>query len=358
MNNTIVLCGGGTAGHVMPNIALLKHLKKHFKNIYYIGSVNGIEKDILKDYPEITYYPITSVKLIRGLNLKNLLIPFKLVKGYNQSKKILKELKPDIIFSKGGYVSVPVTMASKSLNIPVVAHESDFNLGLANKLILKTCTKMCCSFEETAKSIGKKGVFTLSPVRDTLFLGNSNKAKQVCGFNNTKPTILIIGGSLGAKAINDYIFKICKQLTEKFNVIHIVGKGNLNNNIKINNYHQIEFVSEIQDYFALCDIVVSRAGSNAINEFLVLNKPMLLIPLPKGNSRGDQILNANNFVEKGFATILEQENMTEQTLLSSINDLYTKSNKIKQNQAKHKGKNGTENILKVILDSVKNGKKQ
>lgn len=357
MYNTIVLCGGGTAGHVMPNIALLKYLKNYFKNIYYIGSINGIEKDILSDYPQIKYYPITSVKLIRGFNLKNFLIPFKLIKGYNQSKKILKELKPDIIFSKGGYVSVPVTMASKSLKIPVVAHESDFNLGLANKLILQNCTKMCCSFEETAKSLGNKGVFTLSPVRDSLFLGDAKKAKKECGFDNNKPTILVIGGSLGAKAINEYMFKISDKITHKFNVIHIVGKGNLNKTIKTTNYYQIEFVSEIQDYFSLCDIVVSRAGSNTINEFLVLNKPMLLIPLPKGNSRGDQILNAQNFVENGFATLLNQEDMTESSLICAINNLYAQSDKIRQNQAKFKGKNGTKNILNVILDSINKSKK-
>ena len=352
--NTIVLCGGGTAGHVMPNIALICHLKKHFKNIYYIGSHNGIEKDILAEHKEIKYFPITSVKLIRGLTLKNLAIPFKLIKGYNQSKKILKELKPDIIFSKGGYVSVPVTFAAKSLGIPVVAHESDFNLGLANKLILKTCKKMCCSFEETAKSIGNKGVFTLSPVRNELFLGNAQKAKQVCKFNNNKQTILVIGGSLGAKAINEAMFKIADIITKEFNVIHIVGKGNINNKLKILNYHQIEFLSNIQDYFALCDLVVSRAGSNAINEFLVLNKPMLLIPLPKGNSRGDQILNAQNFTEKGFALTLLQEDLTEQNLLNKINELKENATKIRQNQAKFKGKNGTENILNVILSSANN----
>lgn len=353
MYNCIVLCGGGTAGHVMPNIALLKHLKKHFKNIYYIGSTTGIEKEIISKHPEVKYFPITSVKLIRGLNLKNLLIPFKLLKGYNQSKIILRELKPDIVFSKGGYVSVPVTFACKSLNIPVVAHESDFNLGLANKLILKTCTKMCCSFEQTAKSI-KNGVFTLSPVRDELFMGDSSKARKICNFNNTKPTLLVIGGSLGAKAINECMFKIAEQICEKFNVIHIVGKGNKNNNIKPKNYYQIEFTPDIQDYFQLADIVISRAGSNAINEFLVLGKPMLLIPLPKGNSRGDQLLNSKYFVENGFAIELKQEEMTEQSLMSKIEELYKNRNAISQNQSKYKGKNGTENILKVILESIDN----
>lgn len=351
--NTIVLCGGGTAGHVMPNIALLKHLKQHFKNIYYIGSVNGIEKEILSEYPEVKYYPITTVKLIRGFNLKNLLIPFKLLKGFNECKKILKELKPNIIFSKGGYVSVPVTFAAKKLKIPVVAHESDFNLGLANRLILKNCTKMCCSFEETAKSLNEKGVFTLSPVRDSLFYGNKEKAKLACGFNNYNKTILVIGGSLGAKAINECVFKIAPELTKNFNVIHVVGKGNLNKNLKLKNYYQIEFLSSIENYFALSDLVVSRAGSNAINEFLVLNKPMLLIPLPKGNSRGDQILNAQNFKEHGFAEVLFQENLNEQSLLKNINLLNQNANLIKQKQAKFKGKNGTENVLKVILDNVK-----
>ena len=351
--NTIVLCGGGTAGHVMPNIALLKHLKKHFKNIYYIGSYNGIEKEIISEQKNIKYYGITAVKLIRGLNLKNLTIPFKLIKGYTEAKRILKELNPDIIFSKGGYVSVPVTFAAKALHIPVVAHESDFNLGLANKLILKTCTKMCCSFEETAKTLKNKGVFTLSPVRESLFLGNANNAKEKCGFNNSKQTILVIGGSLGAKAINQAMFEIANEITKNYNIIHIVGKGNLNKNIKIKNYYQIEFTPNIEDYFALANLIVSRAGSNAINEFLVLNKPMLLIPLPKGNSRGDQILNAQNFTEKGFALTLNQENLTPKTLLEHINKLKSEANKIKQNQLKFKGKNGTENILNVILNSVK-----
>lgn len=351
--NSIVLCGGGTAGHVMPNVALLKHLQKHFKKIYYIGSVNGIEKDIIKEYPFVKYYPITTVKFIRSFNLKNLLIPFKLLKGYYQSKKILKQIKPDIIFSKGGYVSVPVTFAGKKLKIPVVAHESDFNLGLANKLILKNCTKMCCSFKHTAETLKDKGVFTLSPVRDSLFLGNKEKAKQECKFINNNPTILVIGGSLGAKAINDCVFNVAKDLVKKYNVIHVVGKGNINKNINFKNYYQIEFCSNIENFFALADLVVSRAGSNAINEFLVLNKPMLLIPLPKGNSRGDQVLNAKYFEENGFAYVLEQENLTEKTLLKEIDKLQLNSNKIKQNQSKFKGKNGTDNVLKVILENVK-----
>ena len=354
---SIVLCGGGTAGHVMPNIALLKYLKSHYEKIYYIGSINGIERTILKDYPEIEYYPITSVKLIRGLNLKNLAIPFKLIKGYCQSKKILSKIKPNIIFSKGGYVSVPVTYAGKSLGIPIVAHESDYNLGLANKLILKKCNKMCCSFEETAKSCGKKGVFTCSPIRDSLFTGDKERARKICKFNNNLLTILIIGGSLGAQAINECMFSLAKEITKKYNIIHIVGKGNYNKQIKINNYYQIEFTNNIEDYFDLADMVISRAGSNAINEFLVLNKPMLLIPLPKGNSRGDQILNAQDFLAKGYANVLLQEDMNKKSMMEAIQQLKLDSTKIKKAQYPQKGKNGTKNILKVILENSKNDEK-
>lgn len=349
---TIVLCGGGTAGHVMPNLALLPKLKEHFDKIYYIGSHNGIEKEIIKTHPEIEYYPITTVKLIRSLTFKNLTIPFKLVKGYFDAKKILEKIKPTIIFSKGGYVSVPVTFAAKKLNIPVVAHESDFNLGLANKLILKTCKKMCCSFEETAKKLGNKGVFTLSPIREQLFLGNRQQAFKTCKFTSLKPTILVIGGSLGATAINEIIFKTAENLTKKYNIIHIVGKGNLNKKINLQNYYQIEFTPNIENYFALADMVISRAGSNAINEFLVLNKPMLLIPLPKGNSRGDQILNAECFTKNGFAITLNQDELTEENLLKKITELKISTNKIKEKQKPYFHKNGTNNVLSVILESI------
>ena len=348
---TIVLCGGGTAGHVMPNVALLPELEKHFNNIYYIGSVNGIEKNIMANYP-VKYKEITTVKLVRSLSLKNLLIPFKLFKGINQAKKLLKQIKPNIIFSKGGFVSVPVTIAGKMLKIPIVAHESDLSLGLANKIILKQCEVMCCSFSNTALSLKNKGVYTLSPVRPELFLGNKSKAKQECGFYNNLPTLLIIGGSLGATKINETVFKCSKELSKQFNIIHIVGNGNYNKNIKIKNYYQIEFTTKIENYFALCDIVVSRAGSNAIFEFLALKKPMLLIPLPKGNSRGDQVENAQNFLNNGFAHVLYQENLTEQNLIVSVNNLYNNRFEIIKNQQKYSG-NGVKNIVNQILKYAK-----
>lgn len=343
----IVLCGGGTAGHVMPNIALLPELNKHFSEIHYIGSSNGIEKNIIAKYP-ITYHDITTVKLVRSLTPKNLLIPFKLIKGINEAKQILKQINPSIVFSKGGFVSVPVTIAAKKLGIPVVAHESDLTLGLANKIILKQCKVMCCSFKETAESLNGKGVYTLSPVRQDLFLGNASGAKKQCGFYNNLPTLLVIGGSLGATKINEVMFEAANDICKNYNIIHIVGSGNFNKNIKQKNYYQIEFTENIKDFFALCDIVVSRAGSNAIYEFLALKKPMLLIPLPKGNSRGDQVENANNFLNNGFAHVLYQENLTKQTLISSVDNLYNKRFDIIKNQQRYSG-NGVKNIVNEIL---------
>ena len=349
---TIVLCGGGTAGHVMPNIALLPELKKHFKNICYIGSHNGIEKQIISEQKNINYYSISTVKLIRSLSLKNLLIPIKLLKGIIEAKKILKQLKPNIVFSKGGFVSVPVTIAAKQLSIPVVALESDLSLGLANKIILKQCKVMCCSFKETAQKLKNKGVYTLSPIRNQLFMGNKQIAKQTCKFNNNLPTLLVIGGSLGAKAINDVMFMCASEITKQFNVIHIVGKNNINKQLNLTNYYQIEFTSNIENYFALCDIVISRAGSNAIFEFLALKKPMLLIPLSKESSRGDQIENAKNFLNKGFAHVLYQEDLNTKTLMTEINKLFNNKNTIIEKQKQYHG-NGVKNIVEQILKYCK-----
>lgn len=347
----IVLCGGGSAGHVMPNVALLPTLSKHFNEIYYMGNINGIEHEIISKY-DVPFYGITTVKLIRSLTLKNFLIPFKLIKGIREAKKILKEIKPNVVFSKGGFVSVPVTIAAKQLGIAVVAHESDFSLGLANKIILKQCKVMCCSFRETAQKLGTKGLYTPSPIRQELFLGDGNLAKKQCGFYNNLPTILVIGGSLGAKKINDVMFESAAELTKNFNVIHIVGKNNFNKKIKQKNYYQIEFNPDVKNLFALCNIVVSRAGSNAIFEFLALRKPMLLIPLPKGNSRGDQIENANNFLKNNFAHVLFQENLNSKNLINAILNLYNNRDKIIKSQLNYSG-NGAEIITNEILKHCK-----
>lgn len=343
----IVFTGGGTAGHVTPNISIIEKLKNEYE-IHYIGSLNGIEKDIISKYSYITYHPITTVKLVRKLTFKNLLIPFKLVKGIKESKKILKSIKPSIVFSKGGFVSVPVAFASKSLNIPLIAHESDYTMGLANKLVYKTCNKMCFSFKDTVESYKEKGLFTGTPIRASLFNGNANNINKQFNIKNSLPTILFFGGSLGAVAINNVVFNIANKLCKNYNVLHIVGKNNLNKNIKVNNYYQIEFVSNIEDYFAKADIVVSRAGSNSIFELCALYKPMLLIPLPLTASRGDQILNANYLKNKNLCMVLPQENLNEQTLINNINKLFKNKNTYINNLKQQQNFNGTNKIVEEI----------
>ena len=342
----IVFTGGGTAGHIMPNLALTQNLKNY--KIYYLGS-NGMEKEIVSKHKDITFVEIPTVKFVRSLTLKNLLIPFKLIKSISTCKKILSEIKPDVVFSKGGYVSVPVCLSASKLKIPVLTHESDLTVGLANKIIAKKAKYLCCSFRETANSFGKNAIFTGSPVRNSIFNGNKNIVLKRHNITGNLPIILVVGGSLGAKAINEVIYDSLKQLTQKYIVIHIVGKNNLtkvDNTIK--NYIQVEFAQDIENYFDASDIVISRSGSNTIFELLAIKKPMILIPLPKGSSRGDQILNAENFERHKFASVIYQEDLNTSTLLSKIN--YTLQNKASYISAMSKSKFscGNEKLISLI----------
>jgi len=317
-NKKIVLCGGGSAGHVMPNLALIDSIKNEFSEIHYIGG-NGIESEILKNYKNIIYHKISCEKLRRSLSLKNLLIPFFVLKGYFQSKKLLKQIKPSVIFSKGGFVSVPVVYAGAKLKIPVLSHESDYTMGLANKLIYRKSQTMFTTFKETARN-KNKCVPAGAIIRNSIFNGDKNKVIAKFNLNTNKPTILVIGGSLGAKAINDCIKDCASTLTKQYNIIHITGKGKLNE-VKVQNYHQIEYVNNVEDYFSVSDYVITRAGSGTIYELLALNKKMLLIPLSKKASRGDQILNAQNFERNGYAKCLLEENLNVNTLLNAIDSL-------------------------------------
>ena len=351
--STIILTGGGTAGHVTPHLALLPYFKKYFSKIYYIGSISGIEKEIISNYKEITYYKIPTVKLIRSLTLKNLLIPFKLIKSIKESYKILKKIKPDVIFSKGGFVSVPVCIAGSLLKIPIIAHESDYSMGLANKLIYKKCTKMCFSFKNISEKYKEKGLYTGSPINDSLFKGNKQETLKSFNFDESKKTILITGGSLGSQKINQTIFDSIKELSDKYNIIHIVGKNNLNKKIKYQNYKQIEFSKNINNLYACSDLVISRAGSNTIFELLSLKKLMILIPLPKDNSRGDQIENANYFKENNYARVIYQEDLNKNELLNSI-DLVLKDKEKYSNAMKSYKTNANNIIIKEVLNTINN----
>lgn len=356
MKSSIVLTGGGTAGHVTGNLALYPTLKKHFLNIYYIGSNNSIEEKLIKSKTHATFYGISAVKLVRGKILVNLALPFKLLRAVKQAKKILKKLRPNVVFSKGGFVSVPVILAAKSLKIPIVCHESDLSMGLANKIGSRYATTVCTTFEKTAKPFKNKGVFTGSPLQKEFEnLPTQAAAKHKLHLPADKKVLLVTGGSLGAAAINSAVRESLDALTKSFYVVHVTGKGNANA-IKNAYYRQIEFATNMPDLIAAADVVISRAGSNTIFELAFANKPMLLIPLPKGASRGDQIENAEYFKQCGYAHVLSQQALTRASLISAVNETLKDASNLKNALKKSGLKNGTALIAKAIF-SASDGKK-
>ena len=325
MSKKIILTGGGTAGHVTPNIALIPHLKEAGYEIVYIGSYDGIEKRLISDFPEIRYYGIATGKFRRYLDIKNLTDPFRVVKGYAEAKKILKKEMPDILFSKGGFVSVPVVRAAASLHIPCIIHESDMTPGLANKLCIPVARKVCCNFPETLKMLPEeKAVLTGSPIREELSGGNKIAALDLCNFTASKPVIMVIGGSLGAASVNQVVRESLDKLLEDFQVVHICGKDKIDDRLlNTSGYKQFEYLkTELKDVFAMADVVISRAGANAICELLALKKPNLLTPLPAASSRGDQILNAASFESQGFSIVVQEENLTPDLLVEKMQELY------------------------------------
>lgn len=320
----IILTGGGTAGHVTPNIALLPRLKELGYDIQYIGSYTGIEKELIEPFG-IPYHEISSGKLRRYFSVQNFTDPFRVLKGFREAHKLIRQLKPDVIFSKGGFVSVPVVLAGKRCKVPVIIHESDMTPGLANKIAIPSAAKVCCNFPETLKSLPEgKAVLTGSPIRQELLSGNKIAAMDMCHFTSDKPVILVIGGSLGAVAVNNAVREALPELLKDFQIIHLCGKGKMDESLKdVEGYCQFEYIkNELRNLFALADIVISRAGANAICELLALHKPNLLIPLSANASRGDQILNARSFERQGFSLVLEEEQLTKETLLNAVKTLY------------------------------------
>lgn len=324
-NKKIVMTGGGTAGHVTPNIALMPALKDAGYDITYIGSYSGMERELIESR-KIPYRGISSGKLRRYFDWKNFSDPFKVLKGYGQAVSILKEEKPDVVFSKGGFVSVPVVLAAKHCGIPAIIHESDITPGLANRIAVKGAKKVCCNFPETMKYLpADKAVLTGSPIRRELFSGSGEAAAKLCRFpDRRKPALLVIGGSSGSQIINDAVRRILPELLEEFYVIHLCGKGNLDEQLKgIIGYAQFEYANaELPDLFALAELAVSRAGANSICELLALHKPNILIPLSAAASRGDQILNAKSFQNQGFSCVIEEENLSDAALLAAVRDVY------------------------------------
>lgn len=355
MMKKIVLTGGGSAGHVTPNIALSKMLIKNDWQVEYIGSLDGIEKNLVQEVG-INYHGISSGKLRRYFSLENFKDPFKVLKGVVEATLLLKKLKPDLVFSKGGFVTVPVIMSAYLNKIPVVIHESDYTPGLANKISIPFSKKVCVSFPETLKYIPQdKGVYTGAPIRAEITQGNKEKGLVFCGFNNEKPVILVMGGSLGSQILNKNIRGIITKLTENFQVVHICGKGLKDESFEnITGYKQFEYINqELSDVFACTEIFVSRAGSNAIFEFLALKKPNLLIPLSKKASRGDQILNARSFEKSGFSKILYEEDLDSELLYNFIKSLYKDKEKYISKMNEALVKDSIEEIYKIISEIIK-----
>lgn len=325
----ILLTGGGTAGHVTPNLALLPYLEAEGYEIVYIGSQNGIERTLI-EAEGIPYYGISTGKLRRYLSKENIKDMFRVVKGIGEARKLIKKLKPDLVFSKGGFVAVPVVLGAKSNNVPVIIHESDITPGLANKIAMPSARVVCSTFPETLQYVPKgKGVHTGTPIRKELFEGDRQKGLAACKFTGEKPVLLMMGGSLGAVKLNNCLREILPELVKTFDVIHLCGKGNLDAHFRDQEgYMQFEYVSDgLNDLLAAADIIVSRAGSNSISEFLALKKPHLLIPLSAKASRGDQILNAASFEKQGFARVLDEDEMTAESMKAEIFELYENKDK-------------------------------
>lgn len=320
----IVLTGGGTAGHVTPNIAMLPSLRQSGYDIHYIGSYDGIEKKLIEDY-DIPYYGISTGKFRRYFDPKNFTDPFRVIKGYQEARTLMKQIEPDVVFSKGGFVAVPVVRAAASLGIPCVIHESDMTPGLANKICIPIAKKICCNFPETLQLLPpEKAFLTGSPIRQELSQGNKIAAFNLCGFTANKPVVMVIGGSLGAASINRSVRDALPKLLEDFQVVHICGKDKVDNLLlNIPGYKQFEYVkNELKDIFSMADVVISRAGANAICELLALKKPNILIPLSSQSSRGDQILNARSFEAQGFSIVIDEDDLSESLLTEKVLELY------------------------------------
>ncbi len=350
----IVLTGGGSAGHVTPNIALLPSLKEAGFEITYMGSYDGIEKKLVEDF-DISYVGIATGKFRRYLDIKNFTDPFRVIKGFAEARKFLKKYRPDVVFSKGGFVSVPVVRAAASLNVPCIIHESDMTPGLANKLCIPAAEKVCCNFPETLRLLPeKKAVLTGSPIRSELLQGNKVAGLNMCGFTANTPVIMVIGGSLGAANVNKIVREALPVLLKDYQVVHICGKGKMDN-LLLNTpgYKQFEYVkAELKDLFAMADLVISRAGANAICELLALKKPNILIPLPASSSRGDQLLNAKSFESQGFSIVLNEDDLTTELLVDKVHELYFSRQTFSDAMNRSGQIDSTRKIMQLIQEAV------
>ena len=346
----IVLTGGGTLGHVTPHLSLIPHLMKAGYEIHYIGTEKGMEADKIRSVPGVTYHAVKSGKLRRYFDWKNFTDPFRVLAGMVQSAALMGKIKPDVVFSKGGFVAVPVVFGAWLNRIPVLCHESDLTPGLANKLCKPFARRFATTFPECAAALGTKAEMTGTPLRPELFHGSRAKGLSLFGFDGTRPILLMMGGSSGAQAVNAALRAALPELTKEFDVAHICGKGNLDAAMNgTPGYMQVEFLdADLPDALAACDLVLSRAGANALCEFQALAKPLLLVPYPKGASRGDQILNAQSLEKRGMCRVLLQENMTAETLTAALRQTWRDRDMLVSAVKAAPPADGTKRVLELI----------
>ncbi|PWV95210.1 UDP-N-acetylglucosamine-N-acetylmuramylpentapeptide N-acetylglucosamine transferase [Paenibacillus cellulosilyticus] len=336
---SILFTGGGSAGHVTVNLALIPKFIEDGWKVDYIGSVDGIERRLIEPLEGVTYHPIATGKLRRYFDWRNAKDPFKVVKGVMQAYRLIRRLKPNVVFSKGGFVSVPVVLGARMNKTPILIHESDLTPGLANRIAMPFATGICTTFPETSQYIkaGSTEVRHVGAViREEIRQGDAQRGRAFCDLNASKPVLLIMGGSLGARAINSAVRAALPELTRRFYIVHLCGKGGIDPSIENSSYRQYEYVQEqLPDVLAMTDIVITRAGSNSIYEFLSLQLPMLLIPLSKRQSRGDQLLNAASFKEAGYAQVLEEEQLSAETLVAEVTKLYDERHTYRYTMRRH-----------------------
>lgn len=354
-NKSILFTGGGTAGHVIVNLALIPYFQRKGWQIGYIGSKTGIERELIAQVPNVTYYPISTGKLRRYMSMENLKDPFKVLKGTLDAWRIIGKTKPDIIFSKGGFVSVPVIIAARFRRVPTIIHESDYTPGLANKLATPFAKKVLTTFPETLNYLPhKKATYIGAVIREELFQGDEQIGYQFTNLKRDKPIILVMGGSIGSQKINEVVRENLDKLLPSFQIIHICGKGNVDNSIQREGYVQFEYVNEqLKDIFAITDYVISRAGANAIFEFLALRIPMLLIPLSLAASRGDQIDNAKSFRKNGYAHVLHEEDMDADTFLQAVYKLEKSASVLRDAMENYSSKEARERVIQLIEEMAK-----
>lgn len=351
----ILFTGGGTAGHVIVNLALIPHFQKQGWNVDYIGSKTGIERDLIAELDHVTYHPISTGKLRRYMSIENFKDPFKVLKGTVDAWNIIRKTKPNIIFSKGGFVSVPVVVAARMRRVPTIIHESDLTPGLANKLATRFAKKVLTTFPETVKFFpDKKATHVGAVIREELFQGDKKHGYALTNLMVDKKVLLIMGGSIGSQKINEIIRGNLPKLLANYQIIHICGSGNIDESIHEQGYVQFEYVNEqLKDVFAITDYVISRAGANAIFEFLALQLPMLLIPLSLSASRGDQIDNANSFERDGIAHVLEEEQLNDKNLLAAIDNLHVAAPVLQDEMKKHSSEQSRERVIQFIESMAK-----